>query len=82
MLGAGLSTLQECGKQDEKPASQLSAQWTKSLEREGEPRKNPSKLKEPCGNVYENKGWLGETRGQSGNVIENKMTYLIYPGML
>jgi hypothetical protein len=30
------------------------------------------KLKERCGNVYENKGPLWKTRGRSGNVLENK----------
>ena len=39
-------------------------------------------LKEPCGNVIENKGWLLKTLDESGNVIENKGTCGFNPGML
>jgi hypothetical protein len=35
-------------------------------------KENSSRMTERRGNVYENKGPLGKTRGKSGNVIENK----------
>jgi hypothetical protein len=39
-----------------------------------ESKKNSSKLNEQCGNLYENKGSLWKTLGQSWNVYENKGT--------
>jgi hypothetical protein len=48
----------------------------------GEARNNSSKINERRTNVYENKGPVWETSGQSRNVIENKTTYWSYPGML
>ena len=45
-------------------------------------KENSSKLKERSGNVYENKGPLWKTCPESRNVIENKGTYRLNPGML
>jgi hypothetical protein len=39
-------------------------------------------LTEQCGDVYENKGPLWKTGGQSGNVSENKGSYGPKAGML
>ncbi len=44
--------------------------------------KGSLKLNERCWNVYENKGRLWKTRIRNRNVIENKGTYLLNPGML
>ena len=38
----------------------------------GGAKKNSSKLNDRRGNVYENKGPLWKTQGQSANVFENK----------
>jgi hypothetical protein len=48
----------------------------------GEARNNSSKMNERRTNVYENKGPLRRTSGQSRNVVENKSTYRSHPGML
>jgi hypothetical protein len=45
-------------------------------------KKHPSKLKERCGNIYENKGSAKYRQGQSGNVIENKGSYASKAGIL
>jgi hypothetical protein len=34
--------------------------------------RNFKKVREPSGNIYENKGWLWKTLGRTGNVHENK----------
>ena len=39
-------------------------------------------MKELSGNVYENKGSVFHSPGQSGNVVENKDTYEFKAGML
>jgi len=39
---------------------------------QGEQEKNSSKLNDRSGNLYENKGSLWKTQGQSANVLENK----------
>jgi hypothetical protein len=41
---------------------------------ESEREKEFLKMNDRCGNVYENKGALWKTGGQSGNVSENKCT--------
>ena len=48
----------------------------------GDAKNNSSKLNERRVNVYENKGTLWKTDGQSRNVAENKGTYRLNPGML
>ena len=54
----------------------LGSRWRRNLKKEF------FFLKEPCGNVIENKGWLLKTLDESGNVIENKGTCGFNPGML
>ena len=49
---------------------------------EEEERKNSLKMNDRCGNVYENKGPAFSSPFRSGNVIENKDSYALKPGIL
>ena len=45
-------------------------------------RKNSSKMNEQRGNLYENKGQASRSLLHSGNVVENRDSYPLKPGML
>jgi hypothetical protein len=55
---------------------------TRSQFSEEEERKNSLKMKDRRANVYENKGPAFQGLQKSGNVVENKGSYALKPGML
>ena len=67
---------------DKKPGEGPGFRWTRSPFSEEEERKSSLKMKDRRGNVYENKGPTFRSPLRSGNVVENKDSYALKPGML
>ena len=82
MLSGSAAHSRTCPERGNKPGEVPGFRWTRSPFSEGEERKNSLKLKELRGNVYENKGPAFSSPFRSGNVIENKDSYALKPGIL
>jgi hypothetical protein len=54
---------------------------TTSPHTDAKEKRKSLKLHELCGDVYENKGAIFNRPSQSGNVVENKDSYLLKAGM-
>ena len=72
----------KCLKRGKKPGEVPGFRWTRSPFSEEEERKNSLKMNDRRENVYENKGSAFQSLQKSGNVIENKDSYALKPGML
>ena len=72
----------KCPKRGEKPGKTLAFKGTTSPCSDEKEKKNSLKVREQCGNVYENKGSVFHGTVKSGNVIENKGSYALKAGIL
>jgi len=72
----------KCSKPGNKPGEVPGFRWTRSPFSEEEERKNSLEMNDRCGNVYENKGPAFSSPFRSGNVIENKSSYALKPGIV
>jgi hypothetical protein len=72
----------KCLKRGKKPGEVPGFRWTRSPFSQEEERENSPKIKEQSGNVYENKGPAFRSPFRSWNVIENKSSYALKPGIL
>ena len=72
----------KCLKRGKKPGEVPGFRWTRSPFSEEEERKNSLEMNDRCGNVYENKGPAFRSPFRSWNVIENKSSYALKPGIL
>ena len=71
----------KCGKRGQKPGKLRASRRATSRFSDAKEKKNSLKMNELSWNVYENKGPAFDTRGRSGNVVENKGGYASKAGM-
>jgi hypothetical protein len=72
MLQPAPTQFPECAKRAKRLADLPTLRRTEWLSLLGKEERNPLKLKERSGNVYENKGPLWESPERSWNLFENK----------
>ena len=72
----------ECPKRGQKAGNLLFLRWTASPFSAEKEKNSILKMKERCGNVYENKGSVFHSRERCGNVVENKGGCALKAGML
>ena len=82
MLPRSAAHFRKRPKRGKKPGEVPGFRWTRSPFSEEEERKNSLKMNDRRANVYENKGPAFQGLQKSGNVIENKDSYALKPGML
>ena len=82
MLPRSAAHFRKRPKRGKKPGEVPGFRWTRSPFSQEEERENSPKIKEQSGNVYENKGPAFRSPFRSWNVIENKSSYALKPGIL